>query len=47
VQTQVTRAEEDKAALEEIRQGRRRALERPRITEPAPFNPGLFFLPRP
>jgi hypothetical protein len=47
VETQVTTTEDDEAALEKIRKGRARPKERPRITEPSPFNPGLFFLPRP
>ena len=47
VETQVTTTEDDEAALEAIRKGRTRPAERPRITAPAPFNPGLFFLPRP
>ena len=47
VETKVTTTEDDEAALEAIRKGRVRPSQRPRITEPAPFNPGLFFLPRP
>jgi hypothetical protein len=47
VETKVTTSEDDEAALEEIRKGRTRGPERARITEPASFNPGLFFLPRP
>ncbi len=45
--TTVTRTKDDEAALEEIRKGRTQLPTRPRITEPAPTNPGLFFLPRP
>ncbi len=47
VETKVTTTEDDEAALEEIRKGRTRPRERSRMTEPPPFNPGLFFLPRP
>ena len=47
VETQVTTTEDDEAALEAIRQGRTRPAQRLRITEPPPFNPGLFLLPRP
>jgi hypothetical protein len=47
VETQVTSTEDDEAALEAIRRGRSRPRERPRITEPPSFNPGLFLLPRP
>jgi hypothetical protein len=47
VETQITITEDDEAALEEIRKGRVQPRERPRITQPAPFNQGLFFLPRP
>ena len=47
VETLVTTTEDDDAALEAIRKGRTRPAERSRSTEPAPFNPGLFFLPRP
>ena len=47
VETQVTTTEDDETVLEEIREGRTRPRERPRITEPTPFNPGLFFVPRP
>jgi hypothetical protein len=47
VQTQVTRTEDDEAALKAIREGRTRPPPRPRITERTPFNPGLFVLPRP
>lgn len=46
VQTKVTTTEDDEAALAAIRAGRTRPSERPRITEPAPFNPGMFVLPR-
>ena len=46
VETKVTTTEDDEAALEAIRQGRTRPPARPRVTEPAPFNPGLFFVPR-
>ena len=47
VETKVTTTEDDEEALEAIRKGRTRPPNRPRITEPAPFNPGLLFLPRP
>jgi hypothetical protein len=47
VETTVTRTEDDEEALKAIREGRIRPLGRPRITEFPPFNPGLFFLPRP
>jgi hypothetical protein len=47
VETRVTTTEDDEAALEAIRKGRTRPPERRRITEPPPFNPGMFFLPRP
>jgi hypothetical protein len=47
VETQVTATEDDEAALAAIRQGRTRPPARARVTEPAPFNPGLFFVPRP
>jgi hypothetical protein len=47
VETQVTTTEDDEAALEDIRKGRTRPRERTRVTEPTPFNPGLFFVPRP
>lgn len=47
METTVTRTKDDEAALEAIRQGRTGPPERRRITEPAPFNPGLFFVPRP
>ncbi len=47
VETKVTTIEDDKEALEAIREGRTRPPNRPRITEPAPFNPGLLMLPRP
>jgi hypothetical protein len=47
VETQVTTTEDDEAALKEIREGRTRPLAHLRMTEPSPFNPGLFFLPRP
>jgi hypothetical protein len=47
VETKVTTPEDDEAALEDIRKGRTRPLQHGRITEPSPFNPGLFFLPRP
>jgi hypothetical protein len=47
VETTVARTKDDEAALEEIRKGRTRPPGRSRITEPAPFNPGLFFLPKP
>jgi hypothetical protein len=46
VETQVTTTEVDEAALEAIRKGRAQLPERRRITEPAPFNAGLFLLPR-
>ena len=38
VETQVTTTEDDEAALEAIRKGRRRPPARPCITEAAPFN---------
>jgi hypothetical protein len=47
VETQVTTTEDDEEALKAIREGRTRPLNRPRLTEPPPFNPGLFLLPRP
>jgi hypothetical protein len=47
VETQVTTTEDDEEALEAIRKGRTTPPNRSRITEPAPFNPGLLFLPRP
>jgi hypothetical protein len=47
VETQVTTTEDDAEALEAIRKGRTRPPPRSRVTEPAPFNPGLLFLPRP
>jgi hypothetical protein len=47
VGTRVTTTEDDEEALEAIRKGRTQPPQRPRITEPARFNPGLFFLPRP
>ena len=47
VETKVTTTEDDETALEAIRQGRTRPPARFRVTEPAPFNPGLFVLPRP
>jgi hypothetical protein len=46
VETTVTRTKDDEEALKAIREGRTRPPNRPRITEPAPFNPGLFVLPR-
>jgi hypothetical protein len=46
VETQVTTTEDDEDALEAIRKGRTRPPSRLRITEPAPFNPGLLLLPR-
>jgi hypothetical protein len=46
VETKVTTTEDDEAALASIRQGRTRPPDRGRITEPPPFNPGLFFVPR-
>jgi hypothetical protein len=45
IETKVTTTEDDEAALEDIQKGRTRPQERPRM--PVPFNPGLFFLPRP
>jgi hypothetical protein len=45
-ETKVTTTEDDEEALKAIREGRTRPPERSRMTEPAPFNPGLFFLPR-
>lgn len=47
VETQVTTTEDDEAALEDIKKGRTHPAERPRINQTPPFNPGLFFLPRP
>jgi len=47
VETQVMSTEDDEAALDAIRNGRAQPRERPRITQPAPFNQGLFLLPRP
>ena len=47
VETQVTTTEDDEAALEEIRKGRTRLRQRPRITDFPRFNPRLFLLPRP
>jgi hypothetical protein len=47
VETTITRTKDDEEALEAIRKGGGRLPSRPRITEPAPFNPGLFVLPRP
>ena len=47
VETKVTTTEDDEEALEAIRKGRTTPPNRLRITEPAPFNPGLLFLPRP
>jgi hypothetical protein len=47
VETKVTTTEDDAEALEAIRKGRTQPPNRPRITEPAPFNPGLLMLPRP
>ena len=46
-ETQVTTTEDDDDALDSIRKGRTRLPARPRTTEPAPLNPGLFLLPRP
>jgi hypothetical protein len=47
VETTITRTKDDEEALEAIRQGQARLLERSRnIVSPA-FNPGMFFLPRP
>jgi hypothetical protein len=46
IETRVTSTEDDPDALEAIRKGRTMPPQRPRITEPAPFNPGLFLLPR-
>ena len=46
VETQVTTAEDDENALAAIRSGRTRPHERGRNMNPAPFNPGLFLLPR-
>jgi hypothetical protein len=44
-ETKVTTTQDDEEALKAIREGRTRSGPRPRI--PAPFNPGLFVLPRP
>ncbi len=46
VETQVTTTEDDEAALEAIQKGRSQLPARSRITEPAPYNPGLLFVPR-
>jgi hypothetical protein len=45
VETTVTTTEDDAEALEEIRRGRTRPVDRPRVTEPG-LNPGLLFVPR-
>ena len=47
VNTQVTTTEDDEEALKAIKEGRTRPPNRPRLTEPPPFNPGMFVLPRP
>lgn len=47
LETTLTRTKDDEEALDDITKGRTRPRERPRVTEPPPFNPGLFFLPRP
>jgi hypothetical protein len=47
VETKVTTTEDDEAALEDIRNGRTRPQDRPRVNDPPRLNPGLFFLPRP
>jgi hypothetical protein len=47
VETKATATEGDEEALEAIRKRRTQPPNRPRITEPPPFNPGLLFLPRP
>jgi hypothetical protein len=47
VETKVTTTEDDEEALKAIREGRTRPPARYRLTEPAPFSPGLFFMPRP
>jgi hypothetical protein len=47
VETQVTTTEDDEAALEDIRKGRTRPQNRPRVTDSPPFNPGLLLQPRP
>ncbi len=47
VETTLTRTKDDDEALDEIRKGRTRPPDRPRVTEPPAFNPGLFLLPRP
>jgi hypothetical protein len=47
VETKVTRTEDDDEALKAIREGRTRPPDRSRVTEPARFNPGLLFVPRP
>jgi hypothetical protein len=47
VETKVTTTEDDEAALKAIREGRTRPPARSRVTEPAPFNPGLLLQPRP
>ncbi|HVS36192.1 MAG TPA: hypothetical protein VMS17_11475 [Gemmataceae bacterium] len=47
VETKVTTTEDDEEALKAIKEGRTRPPNRPRLTEPPPFNPGMFVLPRP
>jgi hypothetical protein len=47
VETKATRTEDDDEALKAIREGRTRPPDRSRVTEPARFNPGLLFVPRP
>ncbi len=46
IETQVTTTEDDDAALEATRKGRTPLPDRPRLTNPYPFNPGLLFVPR-
>jgi hypothetical protein len=46
VETQVTTTEDDENALEVIRKGRTPLQDRPRLTNPYQFNPGLLFVPR-
>ncbi len=47
IETKVTTTEDDDEALKAIQEGRTRPPNRSRVTEPARFNPGMFFLPRP
>jgi hypothetical protein len=47
LETTVTRTKDDEEALEAIRMGRTRPLDRPRLTDYPRFNPGLLLQPRP